>query len=77
MCAFFKFKISKKKVTGKELLDKTNIHMVCALINYILLNTELTCLKLLNCLRNVSGSHKNLGFLFFILLNMNWNTCQK
>ena len=45
-------------MTGKVLLDKTNIHMVCALINYILLNTELTCLKLLNCLRNVSGSHK-------------------
>ena len=45
-------------MTGKVLLDKTNIHMVCTLINYILLNTELTCLKLLNCLRNMSGSHK-------------------
>lgn len=31
-------------MTGKELLDKTNIHMVCTLINFILLNTELTCL---------------------------------
>ena len=39
--------------------------MVCALINFILLNTELTCLKLLNCLRNVVRLPQNLGFVFF------------